>query len=188
MGQFLTPEELKEYDMRNSQTAQQLKSDLDVFDASEKEFRDIYDIKKAREDDLDYVFDPDDKAAQEKRNKAVEETDKQVKELLGNERFAEYKRDQDYSYKELVRLAERQGLPKETAANIYEMKKVAEDAVKKIQQYKSLTQVQRIEAWKAIQTETENSITENLGAKGLKKYKNRGGWWIRNLAPNNQKP
>jgi len=183
MGKVLSPLELEEYDLRASQTANQLRYDLDGFEPTENEFRQIYAMRKTRADDLAYRYDPDDKAAQERAKKAAEEVDQQIKGQLGDARFAEYKRSQDYSYKELARMTDRMELPKGTAVAVYDMKKEAEDEAKKVREDKTLTNEQRTLALQAIRTETEKAITQSLGEKGLKNYRNRGGWWISNLAP-----
>ncbi|MEP6664349.1 MAG: hypothetical protein ABJC04_11880, partial [Verrucomicrobiota bacterium] len=141
-------------------------------------------IRKAREDDLAYVQDPDDKAAQEKRAQAVKETDEQIKASLGAQRFDDYKMGQDYAYQELARMTSRLDLPKGTAKGVYDMKKVAEDQVKKIREDKSLTGEQRDLALAAVRAETEKAVIASLGSKkNLDRYKTRGGYWISNLAP-----
>jgi hypothetical protein len=132
MSQVLTPEELERYELNTSQIASQLRYDLDGFSPNDKEFRDIFNLRKAREDDLAYSYDPEDKAAQDRRRRAVEDVDGQIKSMLGDARFEEYKRAQDYSYKELTRLASRHELPAEVAVTVYDMKKVAEDAARKV--------------------------------------------------------
>ncbi len=183
MAKVLTPQELEEYDLRASQVASQLRHDLDGFEPTENEFREVFKLRKAREEDLAYSYDPDDKEAQERRKKAGEEVDLQIKAQLGDARYAEYKRSQDYNYKELARLSERLELPKGTAVAVYDMKKVAEDEVKKVREDKTLTSEQRAQALQAIRTETEKAVTEAMGADGWKRYRSRGGYWISNLAP-----
>ncbi len=188
MGQVLTPQELQDYELRTSQTANQLRYDLDGFEPSENEFRQVFQLRKTHEDDLAYSYDPDNKEAQERRKKAGEEVDQTLKTQLGEQRFEEYKRAQDWSYKELARLADRVGLPKETANSVYDLKKVAEDQVKKIREDKALSNEQRTLALQAVREETEKTIVTALGGeKNFNRYKSRGGYWVNNLAPSNPK-
>jgi hypothetical protein len=181
MSQVLTPEELERYELNTSQIASQLRYDLDGFSPNDKEFRDIFNLRKAREDDLAYAYDPEDKAAQDRRRKAVEDVDAQIKSMLGDARFEEYKRAQDYSYKELARLASRHELPAEVAVTVYDMKKVAEDAARKVREDRSLSTEQRKEALQAIRTETEASVAAQIGEKGMKSYQRSGGHWLNSL-------
>jgi hypothetical protein len=186
MGQFLTPTELESYELHSSQTASQLRYDLDGLEPSEAEFRTIYKVRKAHEEELAYNYDPDNKEAQKRREEAIKQSNKEIAALLPSDRAAEYERMQDYSYKELVRLVARQELPKETASTIYDSKKTAEEAAKTIRDNKSLTQQQKSEALKKIQSETETQIATSLGDKKMvEKYKRRGGWWLNNLGSSN---
>ncbi len=185
---ILNPQELQEYDVRASGVASQLRHDLEVFDVSEEEFRRMFAVRKAREEDLQYPSDPDDKAGLERRKKAVEEADAQLRQMLGDERFAQYKRSQDYDYRQLVKMTERWELPRERADTVYSLKEDAEEAVKEVRNNKELSAEQREETLRKIREETESAVTEVLGADGFRKYTNRQGWWLRNLSPDKPKP
>jgi hypothetical protein len=183
LAKILTPNELEEYELRNSQTAQQLGWDLKSFDANEQEFRSIFKVKKAFDDNLGNTWiDPDDKEAQKKYQAANAEKDKEIKAALGDSRYAEYKRSQDWEFQQLDRLANRQGLPSGSANKVYDMKQAAQDQVAKVRNDSTLTSEQRKAALKAIQVETEKAVGETLGEKGYKQYKDQSGWWIRSLS------
>ena len=181
MAQFMTPGELEEYQLRSSQVANQLRHDLDGFEPTADEFRTVYKLRQAREEDLIYPSDPDDKAGQERRNQAQKEVDAQIKEALGEQRFAEYKRAQDYEYKQLLRLVERQGLTKETAVTVFDMRKTLEEQAQKIRSDKTLTPDKRNEALMSMRTEAEQTLGQTLGDKGFKSYQRRNGWWLNNI-------
>jgi hypothetical protein len=176
---ILSPQEFEEFELRISQTANQMRYDLDAFNPTPDEFRQIYKIRKEREDD--YIYDPDDQVLRDNREKNVAEIDRQVKEIVGEQRFNEYKRSQDYTYKELVRTLARNELPPEIAGNVYDMKKAAEDAAKRLQQDDTLTPEQRKEALTTIRTETETAVSAKMGDKAFKAYKRSGGYWMNNL-------
>jgi len=165
--------------LRASQVASQLRYDLEGFNPTPDEFRQIYKIRKEREDD--YVYDPDDQVLRDNREKNVAEIERQIQGIVGDQRFSEYKRAQDYSYKELFRWLARNDLPPALANNVYDMKKAAEDAVKRLQQDETLTPEQRKEAFKTIRTETEAAVAEKIGDKAFKNYKRSGGYWMNNL-------
>jgi hypothetical protein len=188
LATFLTPEELIQYQLRYSHTADQLRSDLDMFEPSEEEFKEIFQLRQARADELISSNDPDDKETQQTRRKATDEINAQVKTLLGDARYAEYERSQDWSYKELARLTDRLELPKESAVAVYDMKKVAEEQVKRIRGDNSLSREQRAEALAAVRDATEKAVATSLGGeKNFNRYKSNGGWWINNLAPTPRK-
>ena len=82
-----------------------------------------------------------------------------------------------------MRTLSRSDLPVQTAASVYDLKQVAEDAAKKTRDDNSLTAEQRSEALLAIRTETEKGVSAQSGEKVFNSYKRSGGYWMNNLAP-----
>jgi hypothetical protein len=184
LAKILTPEQLLEWDLRHSDTANQLKNDLSAFDPNEDEFRALFQYKQAQED-LNAQSDPDSDAppltadqikANADKQKAL---DDQLAQTVGTNRVTEYKLEQDYSYRSLID----SGVPKESVFKLDEMKQQAQDAANKIRNDKSLSDDDRAAALSAIRIETQNSINDLLGVKPAKRYSNNGGWWLNNIAP-----
>ncbi len=179
---LLTPYEMDEYALRNSQTANQMNWEMRTLDPDEQEFRKLYKIKSVFDDQFSgFQFDPDDKEAQAKYNEARKAMNEEIKGALGDARYTEYTRSQDYNYQQLARLADREGLPKGTAGKVYDMKAAAEEQAQKIRSDTTLNAADRKQALAAIQQETEQAVTQTLGDKAYGKYKDRNGWWIRSL-------
>ncbi len=182
LAKVLTPQELLEYELRNSQTASQMRYDLTAFEPSEEEFRKVF---KARVE-FDSEFGPNyggtqDAEQMKKRAEAQRKLDEALKAELGDQRYAEYKQASDYAYRELARVAARYELPKETAKKVWAIKTAAEEQASQLRQDQTLSLEQRQTAAKAIQTETEKAVTEMLGDRGYKSYVNSGGYWVRNI-------
>jgi hypothetical protein len=184
LAKILTPEQLQQWDLRNSDTASQLKNDLSAFDPNEDEFRALFQYKQAQED-LNPQSDPDSDAPPLTPDQIKANADKQkalddeLAQTVGTNRVAEYKLEQDYSYRSLID----SGVPKESVFKLDEMKQQAQDAANKIRNDKSLSDDDRSAAFSAIRTETQNSINDLLGARPAKRYSNNGGWWLNNIAP-----
>ena len=184
LAQILTPDELRQFELRNSQLANQLSFDLRGLSLTEQQYEDIYDIRKKYGDSIYNWSDadnPPEVAGQIQHNK--ENMDAEIAAALGPNLGKQYQRDQDYSYRQLTSLAARNNLPADTADKIYDDKTTAEQAVKQLQSDPSLTPQQRQAALQQIRTETENTIKKALGDKSYKRYLQSGGWWINNLAP-----
>ena len=186
LSAILSPEELRQYDLTSSQVSNQLRYELDSFNPSEDEFKKIFDIRKAHQDDLAYNYDPDDKEAAKRRETVQKETDEQIKQTIGEDRFKLYKLSSDWNYKELVRIVDRQELPRENAIKVYDLKKEAEDAANQVRANNDYTQAQKNEILKKLREETEKGITGALGEKGWKRYNDRQGWWLNNISPRNR--
>ncbi len=125
-----------------------------------------------------------DKTERDKAAAAKKETDAQIKTLLGDVRYADYERSQDYTYQGIYRVAERNGLAKEDAHKVYDMKKVAEDQAGKVRQDASLSSEQRTAALQGIRSETERGIRTVFGEKAFNSYVNQPGtYWLKGISP-----
>ncbi len=189
LAKILTPDQLLEWDLRHSDTANQLKNDLSAFDPNEDEFRALFKYKQAL-DDLNPPRDPDSDTPQPTADerKALAEKQKaldaDLAQTVGTNRVAEYKLEQDYGYRNLID----SGVPKASVFALDDMKKQAQDAASKIRKDTTLTPEQRTAALAAIRAETQNSIGGLLNEKQAKTYANQGGWWLNSIAPAPPKP
>ncbi|MGV3754959.1 MAG: hypothetical protein ACO1QS_06225 [Verrucomicrobiota bacterium] len=187
LAKLLSPQELEDYKVRSSQTAQQMKWNLAAFEPSEQEFRAMYKVEEALSNALGQHryggADPDDPAEQKKHADANKAKEEEMKKLLGEARYKEYTRAQDYYYQELYRMAQRSGLPKETVTKVFDMKDAAETQARQVRSDQNLTPEQRQQALAEIKNLTQKSIQDSLGEKNFKRYQSQGGWWLNNLAP-----
>lgn len=182
LAQLLSPEEMRQYNLRLSDTAQSLRHGLLGFEPSEQEFASLFSIREKFEAPMqDIPYDPDNEADNKKRSELHKQLEEEIKNSMTPERYAEYKRGNDYDYRELLNFTQGLDLPKKAADQTYDIKKTAEEAVRKVRSDKSLTPEHRKEVMKKMRDETEIALTEVMGEKGLKGYKRERGWWIRNL-------
>ena len=189
IAKLMTPEEYESYQLRMSQTSMIMKMQLATFDPSEQEFKDIFKLRKAFDDQFPMLgmgsLDKEERARRDAEQKALDE---QIKSTLGPDRFVEYQRGQDYNYQGLAKTAERFGLPKETAGKVYEMKDIAEAQANKVRVDTQLSSSQREAALQAIRGETERSVREVFGDKAFESYQKQQGNWIERIAPPVQPP
>ena len=182
--QFLTPEELREYKLRNSQTAQQISSDLHGVDLTRGQYEALFDIRSKYGDSIynygDAGNDPDTIKQIEQNKKDMQA---EIAAALGPDKFAELDRAQDYQYQQLASLARHNDLPAETAPKIYDFKQAAEKTAEALKASPDLSPEERQAALAQIRTETEASVKAALGDKLFKRYLSNGGWWLNNLAP-----
>ena len=120
--------------------------------------------------------------ARKKAAEAKKDAEQQVKDLLGEDRYTEYKRGNDYAYNNLVQMGDYLGYDKSAAAKVFDMKAEVEKQTRKVQSDKTLSAEERAEMLKAIRAETEKAVIEQIGEKGLKAYKRGGGYWLRNIS------
>lgn len=182
----MTPQEFEDYQLRMSQTAMVMRMQLASFEPNEQEFRQIFKYKKTYEDEFGlagmYGLNSADKAEKEKAESAKKAVDSQIKAALGDERYVEYERSQDWSYQGMYKTAERSGLGKAEANKVYDMKKLAETEAAKIRTDQSLTPEQRTAALQGIRNETEKGIRTVFGEQGFNSYQGQA-WWLRSISP-----
>jgi hypothetical protein len=186
MAQLLTPQELEDYHLRLSQTSMMMRMQLASFQPTEQEFRDIFKLKKTYDDEYGLAgqFGTLDKAERQKQEEAKKDVDGQIKMLLGADRYAEYELAQDFAYQGIYRVAERNGLTKEDAVKVYDMKKAAEEQAMKTRQDQALSGESRTAALQEIRKETENAIKGVFGEKAWDSYRKQpNAYWIRSISP-----
>jgi len=185
LRQLLTSEEYDEYKLRRSSAHHvHVVQNLYGFEPTEEESRAIARLQMEFEDGLRKT----DPAVRDKqtilaaRQQAQKRMDEQVKGVLGEDRFPEFKRASDSRFQEIYRVAGRYDLPQEVAVRVYEIREAAEHEANRLRQDTRLGEDQRQAALEAIEQETELAIAENFGANGLKTYKRYGGAWLDAMA------
>ena len=169
LAAVLTPEELTEYNLRHSEAAGDLRKELDGFNPTEAEFREMFKYRQLAESDPE----GQDPAARDQLKKDLEEARSKLRERLGEERFAEFERQEEPAYRRLVKVTEEQGLPRETAVKVHDMMKASEEASRKIRLSQNVSAEQKQIALNAIAAETEKAIAQSLGPSAFKAYQTR---------------
>lgn len=189
LAKILTPQEIEEYQLRMSPTAMTMRAQLGGFDPTEQEFREVFRLKKKFDEEHGAMMGIIPGAVNEKRVADEQELEAQLKVALGEQRYNEFKREQDLGYRGAVQAAEQSGLTKATAVKVYDMKKTAEQQASKIRSDTTLSDEQRHAALQAIRVETEKTLAQTLGEKGFDLYKKQfGAYWIQTLAPKEPQP
>jgi len=185
LASILSPEEFEEYELRNSDTAHTMRSQLAGFDPNEDEFRRIFRLQKTFDTQFAHAFDATDESQMEIRARAEEQAqdalNAEIKKVIGEKRFAEYERAQDADYKALVQITDRFAMPRDVATKVYDMKLEAERQKLQIETNPNLSEQQRQTALTSIIRETERSVLKELGDVG-QTYLKTGGQWIRDLS------
>jgi hypothetical protein len=185
LATVLSAEEMENYDLRHSETSNNMRAQLAGFQPTEDEFRKIFRLQRSFEDNFDQAFDNRDEAGQAVKAKAHQEAqdalNEEVKKTLGPERFAEYQRVQDTDYRALLQLAERYSLNPDAVTRVFTMKQAAESFRAQVSAMPNLTDEQRARAVEALARETERSVAGTLGDEVFKTYQRTGGQWLANL-------
>ncbi|MDF3056160.1 MAG: hypothetical protein K0R17_375 [Rariglobus sp.] len=178
---LLSPEELREYEIRSSSTANNLRSDLAAFGPTEQEFRSLFALRKQFDDQ--FPSQPADPGPDywTKRQEAQKALDAQIAQQLGADRARDYARAKDHEYRNLATLTHRLGLPQETASQIYDLRYSVPTDAAQIANNKALTPEDRKASLKAIAQKTRDQLVTQLGAEAAEAYLKHNGQWIKSL-------
>ncbi len=185
---LLSPQELEAFELRQSRTAQNMRWRMTQMDASEAEFRAIFELQKEFDDRFNEhdqygnrirTMGPDDWRARSEAEKAMRE---QIRSALGPERYADYVRSQDGDYQQLRNAARRFDLPPDTAKNLHALRDDVPRRAGAIADDASLSLEQKREALKRLAQDTRNLVRTTMGSEVADAYfKNNGMSWLGQL-------
>lgn len=185
ISKLLTPAELEEYDLRASNTANSLRSQLAIFNPTEQEFRAIFKLQRPFDEQYQRVFDtPMTPEIARQRSEGQKQLQQDIKTLLGPERAQDYERSIDYNYQQASRLVARLELPPETTNQLYAVQKETQARQMEIYGDRTLPAQERTAKLTALHEEATAKVTPLLGGnRGLEAYKQYGGSWLQTLVP-----
>ncbi len=180
---LFTPEELDEYDMRTSFTANRLRSQLDSFQPSEDEFRTIFKLTQAMEMSQGNPEFGTTATAPNDRQAAAKQLQADIIAALGPDRAAAYQQSIDPAYQNANRLLTRLELPNSLAPQVVAVQHDIEQRANVIRQDRTLSQDDRNAQLGALAQEAQTRLTTTLGASGYEAYKSFNNGWLNNLTP-----
>jgi hypothetical protein len=181
LAMVLTPAELEDYDLRNSRVANALRSQLSVFDPTEQEFRTLYRLQSAYADRLGTFFGQPTADQIQARTEAQRQLDAEIKITLGDQRYEEYRRASDYSYREAYKVVARLGLPPATTNQVWEIQQDIQKRAGSLD--RGLSTDERAQQMAALAGEAQTRVTQLLGDAGFQAYREHGGQWMQILQP-----
>lgn len=122
-----------------------------------------------------------DRSETPEQEEAREQTlDQHLREILGEERFAEALRLRDGDYRNIHRFAQGHGLSKDTAHKLYEVQKLAREEAHRLREDKSLDTTLRKEHLQSVTAEVASEVGRLLGPKLFGEYLRQAGQWVTN--------
>lgn len=194
LAALLTPEELAEYEFRTSPDLLQLRYTLAHFDATESEFRAIYALRRAFEDEINRRPDFGRRdgesseerrkrieTAMERRQEAEQKLEEDLRAALGDERYQAYRRSIDRDYLSLRSLAERVGVPSDHADQLFDLRNSIAAQSTVIGNDASRSVADREAAIRATAARFRESARALLGPEAAQAYLDEQGGWLRML-------
>ena len=172
LSKVLTPEQLQEYELRNSETAHQMRSQLSSFQPNENEFRAIFAYKQGLEAaGVDTAF-----SRQDLSGDKYKDLQEALAQSLGPDRLKEYKLTEQWEFRNLID----NGVPRDDILKLVDLKDANQAATAAVRQNASLDDAQKRQALADIRAESEKGVLDLLGDRRGKAYMLNGGFWVRN--------
>jgi hypothetical protein len=177
---LLPPEELEKYNLWFSPSAYRVRDSFFAMEPSEEDFLAIYQIQRAFDEKWQDVQPSDlTPAERQQYEQAQQEYEAGIREYLGEERYAEYRKSRDSDFQQLQAAAAQFGLNLGVASEVYGYKKVLEEERARVREIPGLTPAQRERVFGALAEEGERSVVEVMGSKAYRYYIRSGaGKWI----------
>lgn len=171
---LLSPAEREQYELWMSPAANAVRHSVYGMEATEEEFLAIYKARKSFEEQWN-KWDGGlmDDATWQRYQAARKQTDDSIRQALGDQRYAEYRRGDDEEFHQLNAVISRYQLPRGRAAEVYEVRKVAQEFRRSVEVDPTLQPNQRELALKNVNEETERTIRQLLGDKAYQYYQHR---------------
>lgn len=168
----LTSDEVREFDLRNSDLSTELRARLKALRPSEAEFRDLFDIaQQASGGDV---------ASAQGLNS--EWALQRIGEVLGADRFERYLWAQDPAYSGLLDVLDRFALEESLADQVYRIKLDAQAAAESFLAQRGSDAKSARPHLEGIAVEAARRVQAAIGEKAFQSYLSHGGLWLQNLA------
>ncbi|MCX8091454.1 MAG: hypothetical protein N3I86_11105 [Verrucomicrobiae bacterium] len=181
LASILTPAEFEEYQLRNSWTARNMRENLAAFQPTEREFREIFKLQKAFDDQFGMWRGGGDESFWQAREQAQQALEEQLRAILGDQRYQEYVLSQDPRYRDIFDFAQNNNLAADTAKKIYEVRMAAEAERQRIQNDASIPAEQRQAQLALVANQAKQALGTLLGPDTLNAYVQSEGRWLSRL-------
>ena len=164
LASVLTPEQLEEYLLRYSPTAEQMRDELLGYGAEADEFRRIFRARDSFEQQL-AALNSNDPGTPARRVQLERARDEAIRQAVGPERFAFYQVSQSPLFRQAQDMAEQSGAPAEKVLPLFRINQAVQDEIARIQSDQTLTADQKRVAVASVQQQQQNSVDRILASE-----------------------
>jgi len=171
LAQVLSPEELYQFELRDSNAADSVRGRFGQADLTEAEYKKLFDLRTAYEDEVGAVADYNDPEKMRKRSEARKLLDEAYKTALGDDRMKEVNRQQDPGWRSLTQVGQQFNLNGQTLDQAYQLQQAAGEQMGKLISDPNLPRDDRRRAMEAINTELQRSMAAVLGDDAYQEFR-----------------
>ena len=174
LAQILSPEELYQFDLRDSNTSQSVRSRFGAADLTEDEYKKLFELRKAYENEVGAIADSSDPEKMRQRSERRGQLEQAYSNALGEQRMAEIQREQDPQWLALNRVAQQYSLDQPMLLRAYEYQQIASEQVAKLFSDGNLSRDNRRAAVGQINAELQRNLAGLMGETAYNEYRKAG--------------
>jgi hypothetical protein len=181
IARVLTAEEFADYEMRTSEFLQSRRAAFSTMNATEEEARSLYRLQRPLEERVraaETDDSPAGEALREGRSPEHEQLMRDIRALLGEQRYAEYVRASDPAFQSLNRITQREGLPMETTFQAYALRDRIATESNRILNDATQTNDQKQASLKVLAQNTRAQLLSTLGSTSGPAYVQLANRWL----------
>jgi hypothetical protein len=163
LSQILNPTQLEEFLLRYSQSASDLRHELQGFDVTPDEFRKIFRATDSIDQQVALYYSGDSPTAAQQRVTLQKQLDDAIRNNLGPDRYQELVMAKDPAYRDAVLAADDAGASPQAVTNLYAINIAAAQEMDRIRNDPTLTADQKAQALKAVQAQQQAAGDQVLG-------------------------
>jgi hypothetical protein len=171
LAQVLSPEELKELSLRDSNTSDSVRSRFGNMDITEDEYRKLYDLRKGYEDAVGAVADFSDPEKMRQRSEARRQLDEAYKSVFGEDRWTELQKEQDPTWRGLAQVAQQNNLSQSVIDQAYQYQRQTGEQIMQAMNDRSLTREQREALVQQLTGAYDQTLKDVLGDQAFQQFK-----------------
>jgi hypothetical protein len=170
LAQVLNPEQMEEFLLRYSETAEQMRQEFRGLELTPDEFRSIFRFRDPMEQEAALLGQERNPSVEERLRTLRAQVDSEVQRLIGEERHFYYKLTQDPIFRDTQVRAEEAGVSPEVLYPLYQINRETEVERNRIRNDPALSTDQRIEALAQVQADQQMALRRLLGDEGLQRW------------------
>lgn len=178
----LTPEEFAAYEQRFSPTAQAARRSFATIEATEAEYLAAYNAMKAVDNEYPMTAQAPGRETLAARSKAYREAFAEIKNILGEERYAAFQRAQNSDYRNLQAAADRFQIPAGTINNVYNLRDTASAESQRITADTALSADDKKQALKNLAAQIKAQVRSQLGEEVGDAYLEKNMMWLQRMS------
>jgi hypothetical protein len=171
LAQVLTPDELYQFDLRDSNASESVRNRFGAADLGEDEYKKLFDLRKAYEAEVGAVADFNDPEKARKRSEARKLLEEAYRTTLGEDRMKDLSRQQNPNWQSLTQVGQQFNLDQQTLNRAYDYQQLAGEQMGKLFSDSNLPRDKRREAIDLINGELQRNLAGVLGESAYQEFR-----------------